>query len=99
LNLVDGLIGQGLKVAVLITTNEPLTGFHPAVSRPGRCGDAVSFETFHAAEAAEWLAADGVGSGPAGAASLADLFAIRAGRPPVAERPLIGFETPHRIRR
>src|SRR5215831_18520458 len=28
LNLVDGLIGQGLAIAVLITTNEPLDAFH-----------------------------------------------------------------------
>jgi len=43
LNLVDGLIGQGMKLNVLITTNEPLGDFHPAVSRPGRCGAAIAF--------------------------------------------------------
>ena len=37
LNVVDGLIGQGLQVLVLVTTNEPLRRLHPAVSRPGRC--------------------------------------------------------------
>jgi hypothetical protein len=46
LDLVDGLIGQGLRIDVLITTNEPLSAFHPAVSRPGRCGAAVSFDLF-----------------------------------------------------
>ncbi len=33
LNVVDGLLGQGLKLLVLITTNEPLAKMHPAVIR------------------------------------------------------------------
>lgn len=37
LNVCDGLIGQGLKILVLITTNEDLGTFHEAVTRPGRC--------------------------------------------------------------
>ncbi len=91
LNLVDGLIGQGLKIGVLITTNEPLSGFHPAVSRPGRCGDIVSFERFNTAEAADWLAANGSQARSGGSATLAELFALRAGREAKAERTPIGF--------
>jgi hypothetical protein len=34
LNVVDGLIGQGLRVLVLVTTNEPIKTLHPAVARP-----------------------------------------------------------------
>jgi hypothetical protein len=37
LNLTDGLLGQGRKVLVGITTNEDLERLHPAVVRPGRC--------------------------------------------------------------
>jgi hypothetical protein len=37
LNVVDSIIGQGLRVLILVTTNEPLRRLHPAVSRPGRC--------------------------------------------------------------
>ena len=37
LNVVDGLIGQGLRVLVLVTTNERIETLHPAVARPGRC--------------------------------------------------------------
>lgn len=37
LNLTDGIVGQGLKVLVAITTNEDLSRLHPAVVRPGRC--------------------------------------------------------------
>jgi hypothetical protein len=93
LNLVDGLIGQGLKVAVLITTNEPLSGFHPAVSRPGRCGAVISFELFTPDEAGAWLAEHGSEARPAGKVSLAELFAIREGRRPAEAREPIGFVT------
>ena len=34
--LVDGIVGQSLRVLVLVTTNEPLRRLHPAVVRPGR---------------------------------------------------------------
>lgn len=37
LNLTDGLIGQGRKLMILVTTNEELGKLHPAVVRPGRC--------------------------------------------------------------
>ena len=57
LNVVDGLIGQGLRVLVLVTTNETLRSLHPAVSRPGRCASQIEFGAFAAEEAAEWLGA------------------------------------------
>lgn len=37
LNLTDGLIGQGLHTLVAITTNDPLSSLHLAVTRAGRC--------------------------------------------------------------
>lgn len=94
LNLVDGLIGQGLKLNVVITTNEPVKDFHPAVSRPGRCGAVVGFELFGKDEAAEWLARRAWTEEAPARASLAELLAIRDGR--TAERPRepIGFVTP-----
>ena len=51
LNVVDGLIGQGLKILVLVTTNEPLGRLHAAVSRPGRCAVQTEFVRFPADEA------------------------------------------------
>lgn len=93
LNLVDGLIGQGLKVGVLITTNEPLSGFHPAVSRPGRCGAVVSFELFGPDEAGEWLGRHGSQARALGRVTLAELFALREGRSAAQARERIGFAT------
>lgn len=51
LNLSDGLLGQGLKVMTLITTNEPVDQLHPALVRPGRCLAEVEFRAFTAEEA------------------------------------------------
>ena len=46
LNICDGIIGQGLKIQVLITTNEEIKSFHPAVTRPGRAGHQIRFTAF-----------------------------------------------------
>ncbi|MDQ4049244.1 MAG: DUF5925 domain-containing protein, partial [Actinomycetota bacterium] len=43
LNLTDGLLGAGMRVIVLVTTNEPLRRLHPAVVRPGRAWAEVEF--------------------------------------------------------
>ena len=73
LNVVDGLIGQGLRVLVLVTTNEPLPSLHPAVSRPGRCAAQIEFTPFSPEEADAWLERHGkVGDGTA--RTLASLF-------------------------
>lgn len=55
LNLADGMIGQGLKIITLVTTNEPLGTLHPAVARPGRCSVEVEFQPFTTEEAQMWL--------------------------------------------
>lgn len=57
LNVTDGLIGQGLKVMVLITTNEEVQNLHPAVSRPGRCATHVKFDSLDASEIQAWYQA------------------------------------------
>lgn len=89
LNLVDGLIGQGLRVLVLVTTNEPLRRLHPAVSRPGRTLAALEFPAFDADEAAAWLAGRG-SSAPPQCATLAELYALASGRA-VERTPRVGF--------
>ena len=78
LNVVDGIIGQGLRVLVVVTTNEPLKHLHPAVSRPGRCAARIEFTPFPAAEAVEWLTSHDVAVVER-ELTLAQLFALRAG--------------------
>src|SRR5438445_12131919 len=57
LNVADGMIGQRLRVMVLVTANEPVVRLHPAVCRPGRCAALVDFELLSAQEAGAGLAA------------------------------------------
>ena len=58
LNSVDGLIGQGLKFMVLVTTNEQLGKLHPAVIRPGRCLSKIEFGPLKDDEIVRWLKAN-----------------------------------------
>jgi hypothetical protein len=90
LNVVDGLIGQGLRVLVLVTTNEEIRRLHPAVARPGRCAANVMFESLTADEAGEWLRARGVDAESSGSRTLASLYAQAEGRDP-SETALVGF--------
>lgn len=89
LNLTDGLLGQGRKVLVAITTNEDVARLHPAVVRPGRCLARIEVPALPAAEARAWLGSStGV---PAGGATLAELYARRDGydSPAVAREPVL----------
>jgi hypothetical protein len=90
LNLVDGILGQGLRLLVLVTTNEPLRQLHPAIVRPGRCAARVEFSRFSPTEAREWLRAHDADDAESGSATLAELFARLSGEPVASERR-IGF--------
>ncbi len=89
LNVVDGIFGQGLRVLVLVTTNEDLKRLHPAVSRPGRCAATVEFAAFPGDEAARWLAERGAPSDDR-AGTLAALYARSEGRE-APTRQRVGF--------
>ncbi|MGH9122247.1 MAG: DUF5925 domain-containing protein [Acidimicrobiales bacterium] len=81
LNLTDGLIGQGRRILVCITTNEDISRFHPAVVRPGRCLGRIEVGKLSPSEAAEWLGVP-ASRWPSGA-TLAELFAARDGHLPI----------------
>jgi hypothetical protein len=84
LNLTDGLLGQGRKVLVAITTNEDLARLHPAVVRPGRCLARIEVPALSFGEGSTWL---GTSAGvPAGGATLAELYALRDGDEAAVER-------------
>ena len=80
LNVVDGLIGQGLRVLVLVTTNEPIKTLHPAVARPGRCAANIEFEPLTADEAAAWFQQQGSSETADEPLLLAELYARLEGR-------------------
>ena len=80
LNLTEGLIGQGLKVLVLISTNEKLDALNEAVSRPGRTAAEVEFTPLSSAESQAWLATHGRGvEAVSGPMTLAELFSATGG--------------------
>lgn len=96
LNACDGLIGRGLRIMVLVTTNEPIDKLHDAVSRPGRCAARVEFECFSMAEARTWLAEHDVDEveHSTGRPTLADLFGIVEGYQDGSERRrAVGFSS------
>lgn len=74
LNVVDGMIGQGLRILVLVTTNDQIETLHPAVQRPGRCACNLVFGPLSAAEASEW-----VGEPVDQPMTLAELYALDNG--------------------
>ena len=84
LNLTDGLLGQGHRILVSITTNEDLAALHPAVIRPGRCLAQVHVGKLPHAEAAAWLG-DTAGV-PADGMTLAELYTRRGDVAPVEHR-------------
>jgi hypothetical protein len=77
LNVVDGLIGQGLRVLVLVTTNDELGELNAAVRRPGRCASQIVFSPLTAEETTEWL-----GEPTAEGETLAELYARVDGAAP-----------------
>jgi hypothetical protein len=79
LNATDGLLGRGLGVLVLLTTNNHAGGLRPAVIRAGRCLSSVEFMPFTASEAAEWLGDDSYVT--SSSMSLAELYELRSGTP------------------
>jgi hypothetical protein len=81
LNVVDGLIGQGLRVLVLVTTNEEIRALHPAVARPGRCAANVHFEPLSGREATSWLRERGLDETRDEPMLLASLYARAQGLP------------------
>jgi ATPase family associated with various cellular activities (AAA) len=75
LNAVDGLIGQGLNIMVLVTTNEEVGKLHPALTRPGRCASMVEFTSLSREDADVWLNEHGSDAEATGRMTLAELYA------------------------
>jgi len=74
LNLTDGILGQGSRTLVLLTTNEDVGQLDPALVRPGRCLSRLAFETFTPDEAREWLPEGS--RGPDRPTTLAELYGL-----------------------
>jgi Domain of unknown function (DUF5925) len=91
LNVVDGLIGQGLRILVLVTTNEEIGRLHPAVARPGRCAANILFTRIPPEQANAWLAERDHDAPVSEPLTLAALYAMVEGWDAVTERQTTGF--------
>jgi SpoVK/Ycf46/Vps4 family AAA+-type ATPase len=81
LNVADGLLGQGTRTLLLITTNEPVKHLHPATRRPGRCLADIEFTALSVEEANRWFAARGHDRRVERPTTVADLFRHETGDP------------------
>lgn len=57
LNMADGIVGQGLNLMTLITTNVPMERLNPALARSGRCLADIHVGGFSEDDARTWLTA------------------------------------------
>jgi AAA+ superfamily predicted ATPase len=79
LNVTDGILGQGQKLMVMVTTNEDLGKLNPAVTRAGRCSSEIEFRPFSAEEANVWLRAAGSNRRAGAAQTLSEMYAMTNG--------------------
>lgn len=106
LNLADGLLGQGLNVMFLLTTNERMEKTHEAVLRPGRLHAHIRLDRLSPGECEIWAERNAVPVfrrvWPVAGMTLAELYSLMAGEPSepsggegMVNVPKIGF-SPHR---
>lgn len=94
LNLADGLVGQGLRQLILMTTNEPVEELHAAVTRPGRCLANLRFDRLSKADANAWLKARGSKRTVTGPATLAELYQMESlTASDTVTEPVVSFST------
>ena len=97
LNLSDGILGQGTKILILVTTNEELGRLNPAIRRHGRCLSEIEFRRFTEEESSEWLSKMRCDGASNGRHTLSELYAVRQGLP-ITQRPgKIGFVSSARV--
>jgi energy-coupling factor transporter ATP-binding protein EcfA2 len=80
LNMTDGMPGQGLNLLVLITSNEDLRYFHPAITRPGRCLANIEVPQLPYYEAVDWIGGSQHLPEKGVPYTLAELIALREGQ-------------------
>jgi len=93
LNISDGILGQGTRTMILITTNENFGKLNNAITRPGRCFSEICFERLNIEEANAWIRGAGCASRVDGARTLSELYAIANGLSREESARKIGFRT------
>lgn len=92
LNMTDGIIGQGFRYLVLITTNDEIRKMNDAVTRPGRCVAQVNFASFTPQEAQVWAQENNIDLPPnRKQLSLSELYLLKSGEPLPSQPRGLGF--------
>lgn len=88
LNLADGFLGQGQRLIIVLTTNEPINELSAAITRPGRCLAHIEVPALSQLEASSWLSSNGgIGSNVTKEATLAELYEMQA-----TEHQIVGLK-------
>jgi hypothetical protein len=93
LNLSDGILGQGTKILILVTTNEEIGKLNPAITRYGRCLSEIGFNRFSIEEGRTWLRSAGCESHLDTPTTLSELYAQMGGQVRAAPAIKIGFRS------
>jgi hypothetical protein len=91
LNLSDGILGQGTKILILVTTNEDLGKLNPAITRYGRCLSEIGFRRFSTEEGRAWLRSAGCEPRLDSPRTLSELYALIGGQAGETSNAKIGF--------
>ena len=91
LNLSDGILGQGTKILILVTTNEDLGKLNPAITRYGRCLSEIGFRRFGIEEGRAWLRSAGCEPRLDTPRTLSELYAVIGGQSRETSNAKIGF--------
>jgi hypothetical protein len=76
LNIGDGLLGQGMNLLILLTTNEEHEKLNKAVSRQGRCLSNIQFKELSEPQAIDWLKKKGYNGPVPKNTNISDLYAL-----------------------
>lgn len=76
LNLGDGMLGQGMDLLLLFTTNTKGVELNPAIIRDGRCFFNEELREFRSDEATGWLNGNGVSDHQVRSYTLGEMYAL-----------------------
>lgn len=91
LNVIDGVLGIALRVIVVVTTNERPDRLDARLRRPGRLLAEIGFAPLARDELVRWCAARSLTPPDCATATVAELYALAAGRVVRPAQPRVGF--------
>lgn len=91
LNMTDGILGQGIKLMVLITANQDFEKLNKASIRYGRCITKIEFPSLTEHESKSWLEKEGISKELIGDRQLSELYGIKYEGIERKDKPSVGF--------